>query len=74
MAINSIYRKYFQKSKIFLYPLLDIKRGTSIVPEETYLSWNEEYGPEDMKLICVYVTRDDTEYKIFEKNIFNKLF
>jgi hypothetical protein len=72
MAINSIYRKYFQKSKIFLYPLLDIKRGTSIVPEETYLSWNEEYGPEDMKLICVYVTRDDTEYKIFEKNILLK--
>ena len=72
MAINSIYRKYFQKSKIFLYPLLEIKRGTSVVPEETYLSWNNDYGPEDMKLICVYVIRQDAEYKNFEKNILLK--
>jgi hypothetical protein len=72
MAINSIYRKYFQKSKIFLYPLLDIKRGTSIVPEETYLSWNEDYSPEDMKLVCVYKTKDESEYRNFEKNVLLK--
>jgi hypothetical protein len=72
MAINSIYRKYFQKSKIFLYPLLDIKRGTSIVPEETYLSWNEDYSPEDMKLVCVYKTKDESEYRTFEKNVLLK--
>jgi hypothetical protein len=54
MVINSIYRKYFQKSKIFLYPLLDIRRGTSVVPEETYVAWDDKYAPEDMKLVCVY--------------------
>jgi hypothetical protein len=69
MAIVSIYRKYFQKSKIFLYPLLDIKRGTNIIPTDTYVSWNTGYSPEDMKLICTYHTTNDNEYLIFEKNI-----
>ena len=27
MPVKSIYTKYFQKSKVFLYPLLGIKRG-----------------------------------------------
>ena len=54
MVINALYKKYFQKSKIFIYPLLDIKRGTQIVPSETYLAWNDLYSPEDKKLICVY--------------------
>jgi hypothetical protein len=47
MVINALYKKYFQKSKIFIYPLLDIKRGTQIVPSETYLAWNDLYSPED---------------------------
>ncbi len=37
MVIDTLYRKYFQKSKIFIYPLLGIKQGTKIVPIETYL-------------------------------------
>ena len=72
MALNSVYKKYFQKSKVFLYPLLGIKRGTSVVPIETYLSWNNTHAPEDMKLICVYEVRTDTEYLNFEKNILLK--
>lgn len=72
MAITALYTKYFQKSKIFLYPLLDIKRGTSIIPEETYLGWDNTYSPEDMKLVCVYNIRTDMEYKQFEKNILLK--
>lgn len=72
MIIDALYRKYFQKSKIFLYPLLDIKRGTSVVPDETYLSWNDSYSPEDMKLVCVYAVRKDREYELFEKNVLLK--
>jgi hypothetical protein len=72
MTINALYRKYFQKSKIFLYPLLDIKRGTSVVPSETYLSWGTSYGPEDMKLVCLYKPRTDSEYINFEKNVLLK--
>jgi hypothetical protein len=72
MVINALYSKYFQKSKIFLYPLLGIKRGTSVTPDETYLSWNEKYSPEDMKLVCVYKTRTDAEYINFEANVLLK--
>ena len=53
MALTSIYSKYFQKSKVFIYPLLGIKRGLSVVPKETYISWEGHCKPEDMKLICV---------------------
>lgn len=72
MVIDALYRKYFQKSKVFLYPLLDIKRGTRIVPTETYVSWNDTYGPEDMKLVCVYAIENNDEYRQFEKNILLK--
>jgi hypothetical protein len=72
MVINTLYSKYFQKSKIFLYPLLGIKRGTSVVPSETYLGWNNIYTPEDMKLICLYEMRQDQDYKRFEANVLLK--
>jgi hypothetical protein len=71
MYVHALYRKYFQKSKIFLYPLLDIKRGTKIVPAETYLSWNNSYTPEDMKLICIYNTTS-SDYEQFEKSVLLK--
>ena len=66
MALNEIYRKYFQKSKIFLYPLLDIPRGAKALPTETYLSWGDKYTTEDAKLVCVYQTKDDPDYMLFE--------
>ena len=72
MALNSVYKKYFQKSKVFLYPLLEIKRGVSVVPIETYVSWDGYYNSEDMKLICLYDIRTDDEYKQFEKNVLLK--
>lgn len=72
MIINSIYRKYFQKSKIFLYPLLEIKRGSSVVPENTYITWEDKYSSKDMKLICIYHHRTDKEYLDFEQKILLK--
>jgi len=69
MALSSVYSKYFQKSKVFLYPLLGIKRGVSVVPVETYVCWKNHYTAEDMKLICIYDVRTDDEYKQFEKNV-----
>jgi hypothetical protein len=72
MVINTLYVKYFQKSKIFLYPLLGIKRGSSVVPNESYVSWFDKYSPEDAKLICVYDIREDAEYKNFEANVLLK--
>ena len=66
MKITTLYDKYFQKSKIFLYPLLGIKRGTSVVPDETYISLeNNEITSEDMKLVTLYKVRKDSMYKNF---------
>ena len=69
MALTSIYRKYFQKSRVFVYPLLGIKRGSPVIPEETYLSWNGMHEAEDKKLICLYPKRTDDSFKLFNKNI-----
>jgi hypothetical protein len=65
--IKSLYREYFQKSRVFLYPVLDIKRGNSIVPVNTYIAW-EQLGiePKDAKMVCVYQYRTDQEYLDFE--------
>jgi hypothetical protein len=52
MVINQLYKKYFQKSKILLYPLLGIERG-NITQIEVYLSIEGKYTPLDQKLVCV---------------------
>lgn len=72
MPIKSIYTKYFQKSKMFLYPLLGIKRGSRIVPSETYLAWNPTYKPEDMKLICLYHPDKKNDFKSYEEKVLLK--
>jgi len=72
MAVKSIYTKYFQKSKVFLYPLLGFKRGIKVVPSETYLAWDPFYIPEDMKLVCLYHPQEKDDYKNFEKNVLLK--
>lgn len=72
MVIDALYRTYFQKSKIFLYPLLDIKRGASVIPEQTYVSWEGYLTTEDIKLITMYPKRTDSEYISFEKNVLLK--
>ena len=72
MAIKSVYSKYFQKSKVFLYPLLRIKRGAKIVPSETYLAWNDIVKTEDMKLVCLYHPKEKEEYELYENKILLK--
>jgi len=69
MPVKSVYKKYFQKSKLFLYPLLGIRKGSSVVPSETYIEWNDTVSKDDAKLVCLYHPRDDNEYKKFEKNV-----
>ena len=68
MAISSLYREYLQKSKLFMYPALDIARGGSVTPIETYISWGDYYDVTDCKLICLYHLRDDTEFMNFERS------
>lgn len=68
MSITTISTEYFQKSRIFLYPALGIKRGAAMRPIQTHVSWSGHYKPGDCKLICLYSLRNDPEFKYFEKN------
>lgn len=76
MKINSLYKQYFQKSRVFLYPALDIKKGVSVTPIETYMAWEGHYTLDDAKLCCLYHLRDDEGFINFEKTKLtgNKLF
>ncbi len=66
MIINDIYKKYFQKSKIFMYPLLGFERG-NVVPEEVYSSMNDKYTHQDRKLVLVYDPKMDLKYETFKE-------
>lgn len=59
-----------------MYPLLDIKRGVSVIPIETYISWSGVYSIKDRKFMCTYSLRNDVEFKHFEKTklLGNKFF
>lgn len=72
--MKNIYKKYFQKSKIFLYPLLGIKKGITFVPNETYMSWDNLYTINDNKLILLYKISIDKliDYNLFEENHLKK--
>lgn len=64
--MTGAYMQYFQKSKIFLYPLLDIKKGEDFVPVETYICWDSLYDETNYKYICVYHTKKSKKFKDFE--------
>lgn len=63
----NIYTQYFQKSKVFLYPLLVLSNRTPYTPIETYMH-SEDYPLVDCKLLCLYEKIEDAEFKQFEKD------
>ena len=65
--MEETYMQYFQKSKIFLYPLLDIRKGEEFVPVDTYICWDGLYRQDDYKYICVYKTIKNLKFKNFER-------
>lgn len=65
--MKKLYREYFQKSKVFLYPLLGIKKGVRFVPIQTYISWNDIYPKDKNKLLCFYTIEEKwtKEFEMF---------
>jgi hypothetical protein len=59
--VEKLYKEYFQKSKVFLYPFLGIKKGVRFVPTQTYLSWGDKYELDSNKLLCLYLTDKDNK-------------
>lgn len=74
--MNSIYSKYFQKSRSFLYPILGIKKGAFGSPIGTYIALDGVYTADECKLICSYKADKSKEFKEFEEQmlITNPLF
>lgn len=74
--MNSIYSKYFQKSRSFLYPILGIKKGAAFAPTGTYIALEHMYTADECKLICSYKIDESKEFKDFEEQmlITNPLF
>jgi hypothetical protein len=67
MKLQTLNTEYIQKSRLFLYPLLDIKRGVSTTPIEVFMSWQDNYCFTDSMLICRYHNRDDEDFHIFDQ-------
>lgn len=67
--MKGLYKEYFQKSKVFLYPLLGIKKGIRFVPVQTYISYGDRYAECRNKLICLYVLDKDNkdEFELFSE-------
>lgn len=74
--IDSLYTKYFQKSRAFLFPALGIKRTSNYTPAGTYLSVEGLVSPEDVKLVCCFPDDESDGFKAFEQQmlISNPLF
>lgn len=67
--ISNLYNKYFQKSRSFLYPALDIRKTSDFPPTGTYMSLEGVTQIEDCKLICSYKSDDSDKFLEFEKRM-----
>jgi hypothetical protein len=74
--IDSLYTKYFQKSRSFLYPALGIKKTSYHSPSGTYIALEGAVSAEEMKLVCTFKNDESPGFKSFEEQmlISNPLF
>lgn len=68
-----IYDSYIQKSRMFCYSTLGIKKGNYIIPEETYMALENLYEFSDCKLILHYKNCNNNDFIMFTKNKLEKL-
>lgn len=71
-TISCLYSKYFQKSRVFLYPLLDMVKGRDLPPTETYINWRNKTKPEDCILTCIYLNDNTPRFSMFVNNVILK--
>ena len=63
--MEGVYTDYFQKSKVFLYPLLNLKKGMDYVPIQTYVCWEHTYVVGDHMLLCEYHAKNTDKFIAF---------
>lgn len=52
--INDLYKTYFQKSRAFIYPLVNISKKAAFSPTMTYFSWKGVHIANEQRLIAIY--------------------
>jgi hypothetical protein len=67
IIMKSLYKDYFQKSKVFLYPVLPIPKDHLFKPVQTYISWEGHIAPDERKLVCLYELKQNQAFSRFEK-------
>lgn len=67
--MNKLYAEYFQKSKVFLYPILGIAKKSSIQVKNTYISWGDAYKEADQKLILQYEDVNTEAFEAFKDKV-----
>ena len=63
--MGDVYTEYFQKSKVFLYPLLKLRKGLKYVPIQTYVCWEHVYTSGEYKLLCEYNAKSGKGFEEF---------
>ena len=69
--IKTLYNRYFQKSRSFLFPSLGYKKTLHPITN-TYLSFENEVSINDNKLVCHFEMIDYKDFKNFENNFIYK--
>ncbi len=69
MLDKEFYNNYFQKSRVFCYSVLGIKKGISHPPEECYMALKDYYKYEDCKLILHYKNCYTKNFQLFSENV-----
>lgn len=67
-----IYDYYTQKSRVFCYSVLGMKKGAAFVPEETYMAWKNVYSFDDCRLLLHYKNCNAVNFETYSKNIIEK--
>ena len=67
----NVYSKYFQKSKVFLYPLLNIPNSDENNPYMTYIA-SGTIKPEDYKIICLYRKTNNKDFRTYLNEVLKK--
>ena len=63
--MDTVYTDYFQKSKVFLYPLLKLRKGMAYVPIQTYICMEQSYTINDCMFICEYHVKSSDKFIAF---------
>lgn len=66
--ITSLYNRYFQKSRSFLFPALGISK-INTPPTQTFLSLDDMIKPTDRKLVCLFEHSETLKYEEFENTL-----